>query len=56
MVLKLLIYILFLKDKGFLLLSDRETLISRDSLHTRVISEYYDLIISIRFKAEINKN
>lgn len=45
---------LFLRDKDFLLFSSRETLISRDSLHIRIISEYYDLIILIRIKAEIN--
>ncbi len=53
MVRNFLNYILFLRDKDLLLFSDRETLISRDSLHTRVISEYYDLLILIRIKAEV---
>ena len=54
MVRNLLNHMLFLRNKDFLLFSVRETFISRDSLHTRVISEYYDLIILIRIKAEKN--
>jgi hypothetical protein len=54
MVHNLLSFILFIKKERFFNISDRETLISRDSLHTRVISEYYDLIILISIKAERN--